>query len=564
MIDPNFGIYDSWKRGYTPNPFFTISNQFMPRNFKELLRWADYIITQSPTAAEVIRKHATYPITDFIFDTDNEEHKKRYLKWTKILHLKTVLNEIGFNYYTRGNVFVSVYLPFIRWVKCRACQTDHNLSHTGSVKFTTNGVFSGTCPKCSSKGVFDVRDEMTRSENEMSIISWDPHCIVTNHNPVTNKSEFYFQIPASMRKKILLGDPMFISTLPLAMLQAAVQKKQFKFNSRSIFHLRNLSVGKTEEGLSIPPIMAIYSLVFHQAMMRRANEAIASEHMTPMRVIFPQTNGSNGDPVVTMSMAGFVSNMETNIRKFKHDPNHQILSPVPIGYESIGGEGKSMLVAQELQLAEETILMSLGVSRELMAGTVNWTSSTVGLRLLKNSMENYVRQIQELIDWIFDIITGFLKVSRVNVSLSPFQLSDDDLLKQLLPSFIDKGVVSKTTALASVGIDYLKELDKKVKEAEAEAKAQVNIETATERARVHAHQENASDTNKDMVFEQVKARAYDIFLQLASLDPGSQQMALLQLEHEDKALYETVVAMLPQQAPAPTAEPSPGKGDTQQ
>ena len=104
----------SFNRGFTPNPFFTIANQFMPRNFKEVLRWADYITTQSPTAAEVIRKHATYPITTFTYETTNDVLENRYKKIEKVLRLKHTLNTIGFDYYTRGNVFISMYMPFNR------------------------------------------------------------------------------------------------------------------------------------------------------------------------------------------------------------------------------------------------------------------------------------------------------------------------------------------------------------------------------------------------------------------------------------------------------------------
>ncbi len=560
-------LYGPWNnRGFTPNPFFNIANQFMPRNFKEVLRWADYIVTQSPTSAEVIRKHATYPITDFLYDTDNEKIRSKYEKIEKSVKLKHSLNDIGFSFYTRGNVFISVYLPFNRMAICPTCKTMYNVANSGNVKFQ-NFKFTGACAKdnCGYTGIMKVVDIPSKNVDDINIVSWDPNYMVVNHNPITGQSEFYYQIPPMVRKKVMLGDPLFTSTLPLAMLEAIQHKKQFKFDRKSIFHLANVSIGKMEDGLCIPPIMAIYSLVFHQAMMRRANEAIASEHMTPMRAVFPQPTSANGDPVISMSLGGFVNNMETNIKKFKHDPNHMIISPVPIGYQAIGGDGKNLLVAQEIQLAEESILMSLGVSRELMSGTTNWTSSTVGLRLLRNTMDNYVRQIQELIDWLFDRITAFLNIERVEVSMTPFQLTDDDLLKQLLPSLLQQNMVSKTTALAAVGLDYHEELEKKVKEAQSEAKFKIQAEQDIDRAKFNASRETQTSDREDAGFAESKAKAYDTFLQIMSMDPASQQAILLQMEQQDKTMYELVMGLMEKfQAPAdPAAEQEQGGQEVQ-
>lgn len=555
----------SFNRGFTPNPFFTIANQFMPRNFKEVLRWADYITTQSPTAAEVIRKHATYPITDFTFETPNPALENKYRSLVKSLRLKHMLNTIGFDFYTRGNVFLSMYMPFTRMGKCPQCNTTYNVARAGNIKFK-NFTFMGSCVRegCSFTGQFEVQDIFSKSEAEMNIVVWDPNHITVNHNPVTGRSEYYYEVPPSVRKKVMLGDPLFTSSLPLAMIQCIKDKKHFKFDEGKIFHMSNLSIGRLEDGLCIPPIMSIYSLVFHQAMLRKANEAIATEHMTPMRVLFPQAGTGNGDPMVSLSLGNFVSNMEDNLKRFKQDPNRAVISPVPVGYQAIGGEGKNLLVAQELQLAEESILMSLGVSRELMAGTTNWTSSTVGLRLLRNTMENYVRQIMEVVDWIFDQSTSFLGIERVKVSLTPFQLTDDDLLKNLMPTLLSGNMLSNTTALASVGIDFNKELDHLKREAEARERMKVEVDAAMTRARFNAAKKEQHNANKDSTLEEAKAKAFDLFLQLSAMDPMTQQSYMLQLHQEDPSL-EGLVRELMEKLVAQAPEPAtPERGDPSQ
>src|ERR1017187_7332104 len=62
----------------TNSPFFTVANQFLPRNLHDVIRWARYITTQSPVTTEVIRKLSTYPITNFLVDTKSEKTKEKY------------------------------------------------------------------------------------------------------------------------------------------------------------------------------------------------------------------------------------------------------------------------------------------------------------------------------------------------------------------------------------------------------------------------------------------------------------------------------------------------------
>jgi hypothetical protein len=85
----------------------------MPRNLHDVIRWARYITVQSPTTTEVIRKQCTYPITEFIVDTNSDEIEAKYKELFESFKLKQKLQDIGFDYHTLGNVFVSVYFLFI-------------------------------------------------------------------------------------------------------------------------------------------------------------------------------------------------------------------------------------------------------------------------------------------------------------------------------------------------------------------------------------------------------------------------------------------------------------------
>jgi hypothetical protein len=167
-----------------------------------------------------------------------------------------------------------------------------------------------------------------------------------------------------------------------------------------------------------------------------------------MRVVFPQPQTANSDPVVAMSLRNFVDNMELAIKKHKRDKGYFLIAPGPVGYQPVGGEGKNLLVSAEIQQAEDQILLALGVSRELLSGTTNWTSSTVGLRMLTNTMLSYTTQIEKLMDWIIKKVTTYLNITYAKVTLAPFRLADDDVLKANLIQMAHKpggGGVSKST-----------------------------------------------------------------------------------------------------------------------
>ena len=116
------------RRGGTSNPFFLLSNQFLPRNFNDVIRWSRFVLTQSPTLSEVVRKYSTYPITSFIVESSIENHKKAWKKIIKSVKLKTVLEEAGFNYYTMGNHYASIYFPLTRMMICptKGCGSEYN------------------------------------------------------------------------------------------------------------------------------------------------------------------------------------------------------------------------------------------------------------------------------------------------------------------------------------------------------------------------------------------------------------------------------------------------------
>lgn len=527
----------------TRSPFFTSANQFIPRNLHDVIRWARFITMQSPVTTEVIRKLATYPITDFTVDTEKPATKSKYNEIFKSVKLKSALHDIGFDYYTTGNVFISIYFPIQRNLVCPSCKTPFPAKGSNFVKFS-NYNFEGECPKCSSKGIFQVKDIKSYSIQDMNLIKWDPINISVNHNPITNEYDYYYKISNDVKRRIKAGDRLFVDSMPMSLIEAVKNNQDFKFDNSNFFHMKNISTGQLIEGISVPPLISHFGLVFYQASLRKANEAIAQDYMTPLRIIYPQTQTSNSDPVVSLSMRNFQARMSDAMQKHKMDPNHVVIAPVPVGYEAVSGEGKALLVTSEIELAEESLLLSLGVSKELLTGTTNWTSSTVGLRMLENTMLSYTGQVNDLIEWVMNKIARYLGIDTCAVTLTPFKLTDDDNLREVLLKLHMDGRASTSTLYESYGMDYDEELEKIREDLVAEAVNNTKSQAEVERGVFLAARDVTEKLDKNGEYKAAMQKAQSIVQQVVSMDPNTQMAALHELEIEDYAMFLLVTKLM--------------------
>lgn len=546
------------------SPWFSVSNQFLPRNLHDVIRWARYITVQSPITTEVIRKFATYPITEFIVKTTSNATKQKYEEIFNSFRLKAALHNIGFEYYTVGNVFVSIYFPIHRSLTCPNCRSVFAAKNAEFTKFKQYE-FVGDCPHCDIKGVTFLRKD-TKSLNieDMNLIQWDPLNINVNYNPITGEYEYYYKIPNDVKRKVREGDKLFVNSVPWGFVEAIKNNQDFKFDKNNIFHLQNLSAGQQINGIAVPPLVSLFYLVFYQATLRKANESIATDFMSPMRVIFPQQQSQNGDPVAQISLRNFVERMQANIVKHKQDNNHVVVAPVPIGYQAISGEGKNLLVATEIQQAEESILLALGVSRELLTGTTNWTSSTTGLRLLENTMLCYTGQIEDLISWVMSRVAKYLDLDSCEVTLAPFKLTDDQNLQQMLLQAVQTNNGSLSDLYEAFGMKFTDVLDKMKNDAVARAINEVETKLQVDQSTYLAAKEAGDQFDRNNDYRTALAKAQQIAEVLYTADDGTKRAILNRLKLEDYGMYILVGKLLEeymenQQAQAQTQVGPDGK-----
>ena len=518
------------------NPWFVVANQFLPRNFIDTIRWSKYIILQSPVVAETLRKYATYPITDFTIDTKNDKTKEKYKEILKSFKMKEALMNIGFEYFTIGNSFISIYTPIHRTLTCPTCKVGYSAKKATFLVFK-QWEFHGECPACNYKGKFLRSDAKSKSIEDMNVIRWDPLSMVISNNPITGEKEYFYKIPQSLKNRMAKGERLLVDTIPWGFVEAARNNQDFKFAKDSLYHLMNVTTGASVEGTAIPPMLSLYSLIFYQATLRKANEAISMEYLNPLRVVYPQAQTANSDPVIAMSIRNFTANMKSAFLQHKQDPNHLVFAPSPVGYQALGGEGKNLLVSQEIQQAEDSILLALGVSRELLSGSTNWNSTSIGLRMMEALLFNYTSRLGEFIEWAMTKVSAYLEIENVKVSLLPFKLMDDDNVKNLLNSLAAVGKASYTSLFEEMGMDFTEEQEKIKMEAVELARGQIETQYDIEQAQFLAGRKKTEDMNENEGYKTALGKAQEMAEQLMGADEGTRRSFMIHLKAEDYGQY---------------------------
>ena len=549
-MDPSAGtsgLSGRYEMGTYANPSYTVAGQFLPRSFSDILKWSRFILVKSPTTTEVLRKLSTYPITDVTISTPKEALKDKYEDIFESIRLIEKLSDGGFDYHAFGNSFTSIYFPIDRYIECPSCKASYESRKALDRKFATwkKYEFVGECPSCSHSGVFKRTDIKSKDVSRINIVKWKPDNISINNNPLTGATDYYYKVPADVRRKIMTGDPHFICSVPWEMIEAVKLQRDFKFSDGVIHHMKSLSMGDFIDGFGVPPLLSHYSTVFYMECLKKANESIALEHMNPLRMLFPQQGSPSGDPLAMMSMGNFTGQVKKNLQKFKQDPNHILISPVPIGVGNLGGQGKSLLVTQELQFAEEQLMIALGVSRELLSGTTNWTSSAVGLRLLENNMNHYVRKLRRFLKWIVKQITAYLGLEEVEVDFVPFELTDNEALKNTMLQLQQQGLVSEETLLEASGLDFEKEIKRMTSAQVRKAETEVKLRALVERIKFTATRDEANTQKDDEGYEDYRKKIMQYASQIISEpDEAQKQQLKISLHTQDAELYEQVMEIV--------------------
>lgn len=440
-----------------PSPFFDIGHTFLPSTFDQLLKWCRYYFLVNPLINAVTYKMAEYPITPLIFEVEDVDTRK---KWETIsenlLKLRAFQIEVGLDYFCYGNAFVTRHFPFNKYLICTNCK--HEVLITKAAYKFRNLKYHLACEKCDTTSEAKVYDHYVKNLKGIKLIRWNPEYVRPEHNELTGHTDFFLQVPQVIKNDILLGKRHIVETIPHIYIEALQQSKALRFTDDSVFHLKRPTIAQKDMGWGMPLILPVLKDTYYLQILRKAQEAIAQQHIVPLRLLFPQAAGATSDPYSTTDLGMWRKRIEAEISKWRADANYIPILPLPIGNETIGGEGKALMLHQEMRAWSEQIVAGMHVPIEFVFGGLQYSGSNVSMRMLENQFLGY-RLMQHVLvnDFILGGIADYMGWPRPQTRFKRFKMADDLQRSALVFQLNQAMKISDTTLLDDMDYDIVQE-----------------------------------------------------------------------------------------------------------
>lgn len=434
------------------NPFFDLASTYTPPNIKSLFAFCRHYHLTHGVINAIITKAAEYPVTDLILS-----HKDRPVKdrWDELLN--GVLNyrvhqfEVNLEYFVYGNAFVSPSLPFTKVLKCVLCGADHSaLQSRANWRYSARG-FWLSCTKCGQTDYAKVRDDYYPRLGEMTIVRWNPELVNTYYNEATGRTDYTLDFSAEFKNGITLGRKDLVATTPQAILEAIKTMKTLVFDANAVFHMRRPGLsGMNRWG--IPLMMPILKDAFFMQIMKKAQEAVLLTHLVPQVFLFPQPATSGADPFTTTSLADWREHIRRELARQRIDPAYMGILPFPLGHQTIGENGKSLLLMPEIQSMAEHICIGMGFPVDLVFGNGTYAGSSVNMRMLENFFMSNMHGHIRMAHWVVKHFGSFLNWPTPDVRFKAFRMADDVQRSALFMQMAQQDAISETTLLSQVDL----------------------------------------------------------------------------------------------------------------
>lgn len=592
----------SLKRIYKKHPLLSQFSSSLPATIKELFEWMEFIVHNNGIAGAGVKKLSESPVTTFKYMTKDDEEEGTLTNensWKSVLedslNLKAKLLDISYNTELYGNCFISVYAPINRFLICDECgdrvllknaerlktsilkpNTKQSLADGEDIWESTTKMskdefdaskklkkstqtnktkvsFSCACEGCRKVTKHTAKDYPSKEKEKINIIIWNPHDIEIASNQISGEEEFFYRIPESTKKSIRTNDKLILATLPIPMIEASLTGNFFKFLEGSIFHSKRETVSGVSTSWGLPSLTSAIPSILTLMVFRKANEKIAADYLVPLRVMYPSQQGGSGSEMYNfMGGTNFVGKLQTLINKWKMDPSGVQITPFPIGVETILGDGKMLLVTQEIEQLESNIASSLGIPIEFIKGGLSYTAQGSSLRLLENQLERLSANLEDVIDFIVKKTSIILEKSPIKIKMIPFKVIDDIAEKSAIIQLAStgQGKLSAGTMAEMFNLDAVAEAKRIMNEQKNDVKQNLELQdfqrevasSIEEKAKNAAQMNNSGfqDLNQQALMQEAQGYAD----QMAQMDQGSRKSQLDEMSKTNYIMYGVVKSLL--------------------
>jgi hypothetical protein len=199
------------------------------------------------------------------------------------------------------------------------------------------------------------------------------------------------------------------------------------------------------------------------------HNSILLEHIVPLRILFPQAGSGTSDPYTSVNLADWRDQVASEIARWRYDNNYIPILPLPLGSQTVGGDGRALLLTQEIQIWSEQIMVGMGVPKEFLLGGMSYAGTNVSMRMLENAFLSYIGRQKQYANWVMQQVAAYMGWPCARVKFKPFKMADDLQRKAYLFQLNGANKISDTTLLADSDLDQedeneimIRETDKRI------------------------------------------------------------------------------------------------------
>lgn len=442
-------------RQYQPfsNPFFDLASTYTPPTVKGLFGFCRFFHLTHGIIHAINTKASEYPVTDLLLSHKDSGVQE---KWEELMH--GILNyrvhqiEINLDFFIYGNAFVSPSLPFTKHLRCASCNKEHAAMKTRANWRYNNSGFWLSCPSCGQTGWAKASDTYYPRLGEISLIRWNPEFVTIFYNETTGRTDYTLDFSADFRNNITMGRKDLVATTPQAILDAVKMQRTLVFDNGSVFHMRRPGPSQMMSKWGIPMMMPVLKDAYYMQIMKKSQEAVLLQHLIPQVFLFPQPATAGADPFTTTNLVDWRDHIRRELARQRMDPSYYGILPFPLGHQTIGENGKSLMLMPEIQSIAEQICIGMGFPVDLIFGQGTYAGSSVNMRMLENFFLSNINGHMRLVQWVIKHFSSFLGWPRPDARFKSFRMADDLQRQALMLQACQADMISQTTFLSQMDL----------------------------------------------------------------------------------------------------------------
>lgn len=465
-----------------PDPFMDIASLAMPETINDGFRWSEFILQSNGLYKQALKRIAAYFITNFerVGDVDDEQYDK-YIKWaSQRAKLKTFFPLAGLDYLTYGESAVSVFMSFERYLACPSCHIEHPFKTVTRNKAAfnfrwENWQFKASCPACKHRGEWKHIDRQMTDAASVWLKRWTPHELEVVTDYFSGKRAFIWKIPNRYVRDLQSGHLMSLEHAPWEVIEAAKNKQDLMLDPTLVYYAANEPLaGLNTGGRGLSEVLSNFKLAWHNAMLNRQNFSIATDFVTPLRILSPAPKSgadtASQDPMIGTNLSNVRAQVAAMLQRRARNPMSWQFSPIPLEYRVHGGEANQMAPVELIKISRDDLLSASGIPVDLFLGQLTLQHAYPALRLFESTMHPLIDFYNGLLQHIFDRVAKLCRWEQVEVRWESATVADDVQQQLAKLNLMSNRMISATTALRPLGINYEEEQRRIAEEQKINAK----------------------------------------------------------------------------------------------